>query len=237
ATTVAGTGILGELPGQLGKILTGINARLDRLGLLAGGHLITIHLEQDVAGPTLLGQIADLALVHGVQSRLVHFNLVEEVAARQGQCLQHDLFGTHEVRQIILVELLDAFVADAHRVAIQLHPHHGKITALVLQQCQLLAFPGRGKGRSLEAVAQLGQHQLLTHQLTESHARTHAMLRMTTSKRLASNWPLTWKSGVLSSIWSIICSETRRSASRAASSSTARSISPCNTERRNTCSS
>src|SRR5690606_26658242 len=79
ATTVAGTGILGELPGQLGKILTGINARLDRLGLLAGGRLITIHLEQDVAGPTLLGQIADLALVHGFQSRLLHFSLVEEV--------------------------------------------------------------------------------------------------------------------------------------------------------------
>ena len=169
ATITGAAGVIRHLFGNLGKILTGCNTCGSLVDAGLGSGFIVTNLNQNVRGTTLLGQVADFALIQLLNGLFIHLDLVEEVLARQGQGIQHHALGGHELLRVGGVERLNFGIADVGIDLTQRDGQHGEITRLVFQVAELAHLHRRGKRSSFVAVTELGDQQLLAHQITEGH--------------------------------------------------------------------
>lgn len=137
AQVTAGGGradILGELLGQRGEILALGQASLDlvdlRLGLLVAD--LVVHLDQDVCGIALLGEVGDFLLVQRLEVFLLHLDLVEEGGLLQFHVFDDHLLGSHELALVAFVEGLHLVLAHAALGGVGLDRQGGEVAGLLL---------------------------------------------------------------------------------------------------------
>ncbi|MDT4846167.1 hypothetical protein FQZ97_801820 [compost metagenome] len=172
AAVGCGAGIVGELLGQGSEVLALVQALLDLLDLGLGLLFVQLvtDLHQDVGGLTLLGKVADLFLVLGLEVFILGFDLAEEGRLLQFDVLDHHLLGAHELIDVTVVVRLDLVVGNADRSRIGLDCQGREIAGLLFQAGEGFNFSISHETAAGQTGAQLADEHFLLQHLTELQA-------------------------------------------------------------------
>ncbi|MNO84795.1 hypothetical protein D3C76_761470 [compost metagenome] len=172
----SGTGVVGELLGQLGEIFTLLQASLDLVDLGLGllRILLVIDLDEDVRGVTLLGEVGDLLLIQRVEILLLGLHLVEEGGLLQFHVIDDDLIGAHEFATMRIVVSLDVRILDLDLARVGLEGQGREVASLPLQARECLQLGIGNETTASDTGAQLANEHFLLEHLAELHtAVTH----------------------------------------------------------------
>ena len=169
---IGGARVLGELLGQLGKVLALFQALLDflnaGLGLGIGG--LVVDLDQDVRGMALLAKVGDFLLVQRLELVVVDLDLVEEGRLLQLDVVDDHLVRGHELLGVLVIVRLDFLIAHLDRGRVGLEGQRGEVTGLLLQTREGFDLLVGDEAAAGQTGAQLADEHFLSEHLAELHA-------------------------------------------------------------------